>query len=130
MANTIKSKDLDAAIAQELTLYHRDVLDKVNSASEKAVKALVKKTKASAPIGARGDFKRHISSKLLKTSRIGGKTFVWYVKAPDHRLTHLLVNGHATKDGGRTKANPFLYNAWNSVRQEYEKDVEEAVKNG
>jgi hypothetical protein len=58
----------------------------------------------------------------------GQKRFIWHVKAPDYRLTHLLVKGHATKDGGRTKANPFLQNALDQVLPEYEKEVEEAVK--
>ena len=45
-----------------------------------------------------------------------------------HRLTHLLVHGHATRNGGRTKANPFLKNALDAVLPEYERAVEEAVK--
>ena len=53
---------------------------------------------------------------------------IWYVKAPDHRLTHLLVHGHATRNGGRTKPDPFLHNALADVLPEYEKAVEEAVK--
>ena len=53
---------------------------------------------------------------------------MWYVKAPDHRLTHLLVRGHATKDGGRTKADPFLENALDVVLPEYEQNAREAVK--
>ena len=56
------------------------------------------------------------------------KRYIWYVKAPDHRLTHLLVHGHATRNGGRTKANPFLKNALDDVLPEYERAVEEAVK--
>ena len=56
------------------------------------------------------------------------KKFVWHVKAPDYRLTHLLVHGHATKTGGRTKADPFLHKALDVVLPEYEQAVKEACK--
>lgn len=127
MSKAIKPGDLGAAIAEELTVYHEDVTNAVDAAGEKAIKKLVKLTKASAPVGARGDFKKSIASKLLKKSN-RGNTFVWYVKAPNHRLTHLLVHGHATAKGGRTKADPFLKNALDEVLPEYEKEVEEALK--
>lgn len=129
MAKTIKIEDLGSAIEQELTIYHRDVVDAIDKAGDQAIKKLTKLTKASAPVGERGSFKKSIASKQLKkTSR--GSTYVWYVKAPDHRLTHLLVHGHATRDGGRTRGNSFLQNALDEVLPEYEKNVEEAIENG
>lgn len=129
MAERIKPTDLAAAVQQELTLYHQDVIEKVNDLSATAVKDLVKKTKATAPVGARGSFRKSIASRVSKKNR-NGDTYAWYVKAPDHRLTHLLVHGHATRDGGRTKGDPFLQNALDAVLPDYEKAVEEAVKNG
>lgn len=126
MAKTIKTDQLGAAIEQELTLYHEDVTKRVNACSEAAAKSLVKKTKATAPV-ASGSFKKNIASKLLEKSP-NGDTYAWYVKPPDHRVTHLLVHGHATRNGGRTKANPFLKNALADVLPDYEKAVEEAVK--
>ena len=126
---TVQAANLDTAINQILTVYHQDVNEATDAAGEKAVKDLAKKTRATAPVGNRGSFKRKISSKLLEKHR-NGSTHVWYVKAPDHRLTHLLVHGHATRDGGRTKGDPFLQNALNEVLPEYEKDIEEALKNG
>lgn len=124
----IKPEGLGDAISELLTTYHEDVLEKVDKAGEKAVKDLVKKTKASAPVGARGSFKKNITSKRLAKT-LNTSTYVWYVKAPDYRLTHLLVHGHAKKGGGRTRANPFLQNALDTVLPEYEKAVKEAVKN-
>lgn len=129
MAKTVSIDQLGNAIAQELTTYHKNVVEKLNVESEKAVKELVQKTKAAAPVGARGSFKRNISSKLLE-ERDRGNKYVWYVKAPDHRLTHLLANGHATKDGGRTRADPFLANAVSEVLPKYEKAVKEVIQNG
>lgn len=127
MAKTIKPEDLGAAISQELTIYHQDVVGRIEIAGADAVKKLVKLTRSTAPEGVRKQFRRNIASKILKKDK-NGSTYVWYVKPPDHRLTHLLVHGHATRDGGRTKASPFLQNALETVLPEYEKAVKEAVK--
>ncbi len=129
MAKKVTLDSLGDAIAEELTVYHEEVIEAIDKLSETAVKDLVKKTKATAPVGARGSFKKNISSKRLEKTKRGSK-HVWYVKAPDHRLTHLLVNGHATKNGGRTKGDPFLQNALGEVLPEYEKAVKEALQNG
>ena len=62
MAKTIKPTDLGAAIQQELTVYHQDVTEAVNNLSAKATKDLVKKTRATAPVGARGSFRKNITT--------------------------------------------------------------------
>ena len=126
MAATIKPDKLSAALQEQLGLYHEEVTARVNACSENAAKALVKKTKATAPV-ASGSFKRNIASKKLKESP-NGDTYAWYVKPPDHRITHLVVHGHATRNGGRTKANPFLSNALAEVLPDYEKAVKEAIE--
>ena len=129
MAKNIKPDALGRAIEQELTIYSTAVVEGLDNESAKAVKKLAKLTRATAPNGARGSFKKHISSKLLQRNSRGSK-YVWYVKPPDHRLTHLLVHGHATKDGGRTKADPFLEDALNQVLPEFENNVKEVIENG
>lgn len=121
--------DLDVELRQTLTLYHQNVNEAIDQASKKAAKDLAKRTKATAPVGARGSFRKHIASKLLKKNS-NGSTYVWYVKSPDHRLTHLLVKGHATRDGGRTRADPFLQNALAETLPEYEQAIKEAIQNG
>lgn len=126
MAKAIKPADLGKAIEEELTIYHKDVIERINKLSQEAAKTLVKKTKETAPKRT-GSFRKNISSKVLEKSPRGDK-YVWYVKAPDHRLTHLLVHGHAKKNGGRVKGDPFLKNALDEVIPAYERDVEEAIK--
>ena len=133
MAKTTTIEGLADAIAQELSLYQKEVQERVNLASEQAAAELVKITKKTAPVdanakkGRRGKFRRAIAYKETR-SLLGDKEYTWYVKAPEHRLTHLLVHGHATKDGDRTPSDPFLQNALDRVLLEYEKAVEEAVK--
>lgn len=127
MSGKIELSQLGDAIAEELTIYREEVAEAIDAAGEKALRDLVKQTKASAPVGARGTFKKNIAGKVLEKN-LNGSRRVWYVKAPDHRLTHLLVHGHATVAGGRTRANPFLKNACDNVLPEYERAVKEALK--
>lgn len=129
------ANDLNAEMERVLTTYSEEINDKLREITRESMKKLVKETKATAPKGRRkGQFKKNITAdyKGLKRSARGLKGqdvhATWYVKAPDYRLTHLLVHGHATRDGGRTKANPFLQNAVDKVIPEYEAKVQEALK--
>ena len=130
MPKSIKPEDLGTAIGRELDLYAKSVQEGVDACGKRAMRKLVKRTQETAPLGERrgGNFAASITSKEVKGVR--GSRFIWFVKAPNYRLTHLLVKGHATKNGGRTKANPFLKNALADVLPEYESEIEEVLKNG
>ena len=124
---TIKPSDLGEAIAEQLALYHADVVERVNAAGEKAAKELVSVTKKTAPKRT-GAYRKSLTYTAKENASTGDKEFTWGAKAPHHRLTHLLVKGHPTRNGGRTKGDPFLENALDAVLPEYEKDLEEALK--
>ena len=128
MSKAVKPENLGDAISQQLTIYADHVEQAVQEAAAESMDKLVKLTKATAPVGKRGTFRRKITSSVKRGMR-GVFSYVWHVKAPDYRLTHLLVHGHATKDGGRTKGNPFLSNALAQVLPEYERKVEEVLRN-
>lgn len=125
--STVQITGLADAITQELTQYNQGITERVNRISLESVKRLVTLTQNTAPVGKRGRYRKNIACKLLTKKRTGN-TYVWYVKGADARLTHLLVNGHATKDGGRTKADPFLENAVDQVIPEYEAAVERTIQ--
>jgi hypothetical protein len=127
MAKSIQPRYLAEALQQELESYSKSLTERVNEAGQAAIKKLKKLTKSTAP-KASGSYRKNIAV-TERTNAVGVKTFVWYVKKPDHRLTHLLVHGHATRNGGRTKSDPFLKNALDAVLPEYEENVKEAVKN-
>lgn len=128
---------LNEQLAEVLTIYSAQVNDKLRAVTTDAMKKLVKETRATAPVGRRkGQYKRNITADYSGTRKsargLRGQNVkaVWYVKAPDYRLTHLLVKGHATKDGDRTTPNPFLQNALDKVLPEYERSLEEALQDG
>ena len=126
MANqTVSIGRLGAVISNMVAEYSTEVKERADQAGEKAVKKLVKLTKASAPVDT-GSFKKNITWSA-KTNALGVKEYVWHVKAPDYRLTHLLVHGHATVNGGRVAGNTFLQEALDEVLPEYLEDIEEAI---
>lgn len=126
----ITSDKLAKAIEEELTTYHEDVLEKLRDVTRRSMADLVRKTRATAPKST-GAFSRHIAGDFRGLSRgLHTVSAKWYVKAPHYRLTHLLVHGHAKKNGGRVQGDPFLQNALDEVLPAYENEVKEAVKNG
>lgn len=125
MAKSIDPSQLGSAISEQLGIYHTDVVERLNGAGERAIKKLVSITKKSAPRKS-GKYAKSITHKVL-VSVDGCKKFVWGAKAPEHRKTHLLVNGHLTADGHRIPGDPFLENALDTVLPEYEADVVEVL---
>jgi hypothetical protein len=122
-SSIIKVTDLAVKIDETLTAYHRGINDGIAFESERAVTKLAELTRMTAPVGARGSFKRHIASGEVRRTK-WAVTYAWYVRSPNYRLTHLLVHGHTTRNGGRTKTNPFLRNALDIVLPEYERGVQ------
>lgn len=125
MAKSISPSEFGDAVAELLTQYHEDVVDDLNSAGERAIKKLVRITKRTAPIFT-GRYIRNITHAVVEKFT-GVKEFIWGVKAPEYRKTHLLVNGHLAADGSRIPGDPFLEKALATVLPEYESDVEEVL---
>lgn len=129
MAKTVGLEALGAAIEQELTIYHQDVVDGLDRVTKQTMKDLVRQTRDTAPVGYRGKFRKDITYQVKKRNS-RGCMYVWGAKAPSHRLTHLVVHGHATKDGGRARGNGFLQKALDKLLPEYERNVGEVLRNG
>lgn len=134
----ISIDDLADAIGERLTVYQSETAHKVLNVTKKTMRRFVKITKQTAPRQTAdpkrkgtlraGTFARAIRSTVEDNGLTGSKG-IWYVGGKEYHLTHLLVNGHQLRQGGRTKGDPFLENALESVADEYIKGLEEAVKN-
>lgn len=120
--------DLTDAIAEELSKYSQEVVEKINLSSEKVGKAAVKQLKKTSP-------KRsgiYAKSWTMKTSKYYGEPNIQkiHVREPHYRLTHLLEHGHAKVGGGRVEGKPHIRPAEEMVIKEFTREVEEAIKNG
>lgn len=128
MSEVVNVDELSEAIGGLLDNYNREVINATKFEAKKHMDTLVKETKNTAPKKT-GKYKRAITSRKEWENPLGVE-YVWYVKAPHYRLSHLLEYGHAKRNGGRTKAFHFIQNATDPIVDSYVKAVEEVIKNG
>lgn len=125
MKRKVKPSELSDSLGQILTVYASEVTDHINAVGEDSVQRLVKETKRTAN-RLTGDYRKAITYARIKG--LFGDTFVWYAKGKKGRLTHLLVHGHATRNGGRVAGSPFLQNALAKILPNYLAKVKEVLK--
>lgn len=131
MSNVVTVEKLGDAISEVLENYNKVVIKGVKTEARTSMDQLVKTTKATAPVGSRRrkHYKNSIASKVDSENAFGA-TYIWYVKGSDYRLSHLLENGHALRQGGRVPGTHFIKKASDQIIQEYTKKIEEILKNG
>ena len=130
MSTVISIDRLTEAVQTELNIYGQNIIDGIKIKAKQSMDQLVKDTKATAPVANR---KKHYrdSIKGKKTSEDDRSvSYTWYVDGPDYRLSHLLENGHALRNGGRVEGTHFIKNASDPILEQYIKAVEEVIKNG
>lgn len=129
----VQPDEFSKAVIGILDDYGEEVVKEVKKAVDTTTRELVKETKETAPKKAilgrpAGTFANHISSKTGRnTTSVYSK--IWYVRAPEYRLAHLLNNGHALRQGGHWGGTGFLTNASQTHAVNFEKRVKEAIRN-
>lgn len=130
MSKSIGIDRLDEAIAKELNLYGKNVIEGIKQEAKSSIARLVKDTKATAPVGHRQKhYKDSIRSKKVSEND-RSVLYLWYVAGSDYRLSHLLEDGHALRQGGRVEGTHFIQKASDPILEAYLKAVEEVIKNG
>lgn len=126
----INVDQLNEAINAELKSYNETIVKGVKKYTTKAMKELVDTTKATAPVGRRSKHYKDSITSRTESETQDGIVKLWYVKGSDYRLSHLLNNGHALRDGGRYPGTNFIGNAVDNIIPKYVKEIEEVIKNG
>ena len=126
MDETVKAEDFAAAIAETLEEYAGLVGADVDVAVDKTAKDAMKKVAKGGDFKGTGAYRKSIAQKKLKGSSLIRRRVV-YARAPYYRLTHLLEYGHATANGGRTRAFPHWEPAEEQAATEFVNTLKEEL---
>ena len=120
----IPIEDLAQVIAAELQAYQQEVVDDLKDSVSDAGNACLNEIKANSPADS-GDYRKGWK---LKTAYESETDIRLQVYNKDHyQLTHLLEDGHANVDGGRTPGRPHIGPAADRAAVALEKNVEVKV---
>lgn len=128
---TTKIDDIGKDIQDILNSFTDDVVQMANSKAEKTAKDAVKRLKATSPYdeGANPKKGHYRDNWKAKKNPASVGSVVWTVyNDKTYRLTHLLENGHAMRNGGRVKAIPHIRPVEELAAEQYEKELTEALK--
>ena len=128
MNSGISIDQLSEEIKTALENYNKFIVEGTKQKAKESMDKIVKETKATAPKH-RPRYYKHITSKQTRNNSFGAE-YTWYVSGSEYRLSHLLENGHAKRNGGRVGGTHFIKNASESIMEEYIKAIEEVIKNG
>ena len=116
-------------IVDILNEYSDDVQEEISNAAENLANQAASELRASS-----GTYKIR-TGKYNKGWKVNTKRGRGYINCTVHnatnwQLTHLLENGHTTRNGGRTKAFVHIKPVEEKYVNQYTKDVEKIIKNG
>lgn len=114
-------QDIASEITKALTEYTSEVEEKLDEIKAETAKETVELLKVSSPK------RRSKYAKSWRVKKIGDSYVVHNTLAG---LTHLTENGHATRNGGRTKAQPHISIAEQEAIKEFENKIERVIKGG
>ena len=122
----VSISNFSQAVVDVLEDYNKEVIENTKNIIHDVSKKFKTNTKQDAPRSKRNKYNKYIDVKTTYES-ISGVTDTWYVKDPEYRLTHLIKNGHQTRNGGRTKGNDFIDKNYSKAEKELEERINKEI---
>lgn len=126
MSDTIQVDGLAAAIAEALQQYSDDVTAGVKNAEDITAKECKANLIADSPKKT-GKYSKSWQVTVTENTALSKHTVIHNKEAG---LTHVLEDGHANRNGGRTPAYPHIKKNEEIANEAFEKRVQEVVANG
>lgn len=124
MVKKINPNDLTLTISAMLSEYADDVIDDVKEAVDDVAKEAQKIVKSKAPVKT-GKYKRSIKVRTSYESLTEIRKTIY--SNGNSGLTHLLENGHAKVNGGRTRAFPHWKYGDEYIKKELPKRIQKKI---
>lgn len=116
----IKINDFMETIKGELEEYAGEIAQGVKDSVKKVAKETVREVKHSSPVRY-GNYKKGWGQTTI--SETPGRIIISVHNRKHYRLTHLLEDGHAKVNGGRTRAFPHIAPAARFAQRELQREV-------
>ena len=124
--NKVQVNELQKVLNDYLMNYREDIQDDVVEVTDRVTKEAVEELKATSPRGKRGRYCKGWSTKIQNRGKLKYHKVIW--NRTDYQLTHLLEFGHATRNGGRTKAIPHIRPIEEKYNQEFVDLLEKQIR--
>ncbi len=122
---SVKIDDFLEAVRGELEDYANEVTESVKQSVKSVAKETVQEVKKRSPVDS-GEYKKSWGQTTIhETPAI---VVISVHNRKHYRLTHLLENGHAIVNGGRTRAHPHIAPAEKFAEQALLRKVEMKIK--
>ena len=125
MSKKIELKDFQKAIIDNLREYSNEVVAESKKQVQQVGKETVNQLKATSPKRS-GEYAK--DWKVKKAFENANEIRVQVYNAHHYQLTHLLVYGHAKKNGGRVEAIPHIRPAEQVAAEKLDKKVKVVIR--
>lgn len=125
MSKAIKPETFAKAVKDYLEIYVEDIQEDVEEVSNQIGKEARDELKQTSPKKT-GKYAKGWTVRKDKKNKNYYTVKVW--NKTSYQLTHLLEFGHATRNGGRTRAIPHIRPVEEKYKKEFEKILKEKIR--